>query len=774
MMGAMKITVMKRLVQTEPPSTKHKCVMGQTTAGMVQTNGTAASGRASCHVAMVHAYIGKRLVVLATFHVLGMSNTRDVTIEKIATMAVTNPVPLLPVTTEPCSTRPPDVTVETTVGTTVMSRTVYVTIYGTEEQATGALQTGTTPVSSGHLSTPHTHNHTPQAYPRAGLERNYCRNPDGKDRPWCYTDNPLIRWMYCDDVFACDALPTRCFYSIDNERSYAGRINRAGYRVCQRWDSQSPHSHPHTPRAHPDAGLEENFCRNPDNKERPWCYTTDESRRWDYCDVMECADPFLLRCNEEYTCFEQQQHRLCYCDNDCTFFGDCCEDFIESSSAQTPSDHHRLKWKCVPGFSKGGDSNTAEKESYWMVANCPDEWTDDVTRDQCLKQADPFNPSDLVYRMPVEDNSGRVQAGSNAVPYRNIFCAICNNVSLAHVSVWESQVECSGLLNLSLHDHKDSQVYNRIIDSGKDCFGTNRLVFIPSDTSHVRRCLWIPTEISNENCDFAACRSYSYPVDSGYKIYKNVHCALCEGLSMAATTNLFCKYTFVVSRLYCLSNCPLTLSLSNLFNFNVYGVGTDSPNQCPSGTLYDPFPDTCRIYLSIHGSNDGSPNKTVPLQNCSEPALTFTAEEFHFLPNGSVHLLSSNASCPAEQVAILNTTASICGECILQYFTNYTKVANSWGAGQVWLTVGLVIASAVVVFAFVVYTVRSGGLSAIKARLGLGGPEQNNGATTSASHLPTAAGGTDATAGGTGSAKEIRMATLDAVDVEGNIGVSGQ
>ncbi|XP_035660670.1 hepatocyte growth factor-like [Branchiostoma floridae] len=50
---------------------------------------------------------------------------------------------------------------------------------------------------------PHTHNHTPQAYPSAGLERNYCRNPDRKDRPWCYTNNPLIRWMYCEEVFAC-------------------------------------------------------------------------------------------------------------------------------------------------------------------------------------------------------------------------------------------------------------------------------------------------------------------------------------------------------------------------------------------------------------------------------------------------------------------------------------------------------------------------------------------------------------------------------------------
>ncbi|XP_078621284.1 uncharacterized protein LOC144887759 [Branchiostoma floridae x Branchiostoma japonicum] len=549
---------------------------------------------------------------------------------------------------------------------------------------------------------PHPHNHTPQSYPRAGLERNYCRNPDGKDRPWCYTNNPLIRWMYCEEVFACDAPPTRCFYAVDKGRSYAGQTNRTGDRVCQRWDSQSPHSHPHTPQAHPDAGLEENFCRNPDNKERPWCYTTDESQRWDYCDVMECVDSVGQDCGGDYTCAESFPSRLCYCDKDCSFFGDCCQDFEGGSESQMPSDHHRLKWDCVSGLSPDIDSNKINKESYWMVADCPDEWTDDVTRDKCLKQVDPFNPSELVYRMPVEDAS--------KITYRNIFCAICNNVSLTETVLWESQVECTGMLDLSPQIPRGSQEYNSTIESSDEyCFGTKTIAFVPLDIRHARRCVQV--DILEESCNISYCKSYSYPIGTGYKIYKNVHCALCEGLSLTAAANLKCASFLEIETRGepCVQyyECPSRFSLTNLFNFNSYGSGGNSPNQCPSDTLYDPFADTCRLFSSSR-RNHGSLNNTTPLQNCSEPALTFTAEEFRVLPNGSVLLLGSNVSCSAEQVAILNTTASICGECILQYFSNYTQIPNPWDADQGWLTLGLVIVSAVAVFGYVVHNIRSG------------------------------------------------------------------
>ena len=51
------------------------------------------------------------------------------------------------------------------------------------------------------------------------------------------------------------------------QADYRGTISvtRNG-KTCQRWDHQHPHEHEVTAEEYPDAGLEENYCRNPDGK----------------------------------------------------------------------------------------------------------------------------------------------------------------------------------------------------------------------------------------------------------------------------------------------------------------------------------------------------------------------------------------------------------------------------------------------------------------------------------------------------------------------------
>lgn len=66
---------------------------------------------------------------------------------------------------------------------------------------------------------------------------------------------------------------------------YKGKVNYTkGGLACQRWDSNSPHSH-----SYHDYDGEENYCRNLRGDEpATWCYTT-TSKRWDFCDVPHCG-----------------------------------------------------------------------------------------------------------------------------------------------------------------------------------------------------------------------------------------------------------------------------------------------------------------------------------------------------------------------------------------------------------------------------------------------------------------------------------------------------
>uniref|UniRef100_A0A672GQQ6 Hepatopoietin-A n=1 Tax=Salarias fasciatus TaxID=181472 RepID=A0A672GQQ6_SALFA len=145
------------------------------------------------------------------------------------------------------------------------------------------------------LEEPHKHPYHPNRYPDKGLDDNYCRNPDGRHRPWCFTTDPNTPWEYCH-IKACGG--RLCFHLVETTECYQGRGE--GYRgsldvtptghTCQRWDSQYPHNHTFLPQAYPCKDLRENYCRNPDGQEFPWCFTTDPRVRTMFCtNIPQCG-----------------------------------------------------------------------------------------------------------------------------------------------------------------------------------------------------------------------------------------------------------------------------------------------------------------------------------------------------------------------------------------------------------------------------------------------------------------------------------------------------
>ena len=80
-------------------------------------------------------------------------------------------------------------------------------------------------------------------------------------------------------------------------KEYIGQISEtANGTACQRWDSQSPHSHNYTTNDYyPDATITDaaNHCRNVDDEDLPWCYTTDPDVRWEYCNIPDCSSMYF-------------------------------------------------------------------------------------------------------------------------------------------------------------------------------------------------------------------------------------------------------------------------------------------------------------------------------------------------------------------------------------------------------------------------------------------------------------------------------------------------
>ena len=74
-------------------------------------------------------------------------------------------------------------------------------------------------------------------------------------------------------------------------RGYDGTANTTmDGRDCQRWVSGEPHQFILPPSQYVELEGGHNYCRNPGARgQMPWCFTTDNDTRWEYCSVEQCG-----------------------------------------------------------------------------------------------------------------------------------------------------------------------------------------------------------------------------------------------------------------------------------------------------------------------------------------------------------------------------------------------------------------------------------------------------------------------------------------------------
>ncbi|VDI82640.1 apolipoprotein(a) [Mytilus galloprovincialis] len=138
-------------------------------------------------------------------------------------------------------------------------------------------------------------------------QENFCRNPDGSSSPWCLSTDPTVRKEYCDipfcDYQGCSTNPClhggTCQNTLNGEYTCQCPTEYEGDRCEVKGILQSNAILRHSSSAffmNDKHDLTENFCRNPDKDDKPWCYTTTSSKRYDFCDVPFCTTPAKQRC----------------------------------------------------------------------------------------------------------------------------------------------------------------------------------------------------------------------------------------------------------------------------------------------------------------------------------------------------------------------------------------------------------------------------------------------------------------------------------------------
>ncbi|XP_005508242.2 hyaluronan-binding protein 2 isoform X1 [Columba livia] len=138
--------------------------------------------------------------------------------------------------------------------------------------------------------------HHPYKQPDCQQASSACRPNPCKNGGICIRNKTRSRFVCkCPKPFRgrfCEIGSDDCYEGASS--NYRGRVNQAvNGKTCLHWNSQVLLGYPinafmEDAQSH---GIgEHNFCRNPDEDEKPWCYIRKNHKvEWDFCDVSPCS-----------------------------------------------------------------------------------------------------------------------------------------------------------------------------------------------------------------------------------------------------------------------------------------------------------------------------------------------------------------------------------------------------------------------------------------------------------------------------------------------------
>ncbi|OQV19552.1 hypothetical protein BV898_06326 [Hypsibius exemplaris] len=276
------------------------------------------------------------------------------------------------------------------------------------------------------------------------------------------------------------------------------------------------------------------------------------------------------------TMFEKR----CFCDKQCETYGDCCR-------GRNSLPDRSVRCVGMPFYANKAVGVYARTE-------CLD-------RSPCEADgADPFSAA------PVFGKTTRLV-------YRNLLCALCNNEHFDELAFGQVELTCNEAVNISLIEGNMLRFFADEF-SGNDSLGVKdncTLSYgLPKGFEGIVKCIRsvdsCPANVSVDWSDI--CSSYLAPVTRKDVVYKNPHCAVCNGVPVAEmyrydicfsplfpTGQTFEIDLFKGTSVFDGKTRPTGYSMTIFLDLNLDDGNTVGTTQrCPDGQVFDPWTDRCR------------------------------------------------------------------------------------------------------------------------------------------------------------------------------------
>lgn len=404
-------------------------------------------------------------------------------------------------------------------------------------------------------------------------------------------------------------------------------------------------------------------------------------------------------------CRENDNTTICKCDSNCWKRRDCCVDFWEikqnistSEEATGPSDNRSFALlDAIPNLDQ--DKRTCEKilidwtpvkkrnEDFLMSTSCPNTSSnpmdnDDLeegslrnTRSRCKASS---NSKDFLQRVPV-------YSPVTKTTYRNIYCATCNK-DMYNIEYWNATIWCnpqSSAQNISEATTSRGCGLELAPPTGKPSDDTYRAPICKHRPNAISKCnaTWkIPGDQVSTRRVRNLCIAVDADVDIGGKSYRNIYCALCNGITK------FPEVTCLKTIVYCPKPpCLPDTSKHQLKSFTIlFDVDYSSQggiagvtSLCPQGELYDPFRQQCRaIYCTpplrfqmdrcVKSNEDTDSLKDLPViilnshLNCPKIIMSVNRSDIYVDVNKTLAILKTSQRYEAGDYEYVNDTLVVC------------------------------------------------------------------------------------------------------------------